>query len=478
MANTAFSGVGGGRLVQTVNFQTGAVNTGTTTIPRDDTIPQNTEGDEYMTLAITPTSANSILKIDVTVNISTLSGASILTAALFQDSTADALATAGQHESGGSTIGQVNFTHYMTAGTTNTTTFKVRANGEDATTYTFNGEGGTRRWGGTCASSITISEIGVGTGNVEDVSGRTAQVVHTETGAVATGTTTVPHDDTIPQNTEGDEYLNLSITPTSATNKLRIDVNLHMSHSAANNQLVAALFQDGTVDALAVSGEFQASNAAENVMTLTHYMDAGSTTTETFRVRAGSNQAGTTTVNGVSGSRRYGGAFCTSMTITEIGPGTSTISTTTSKVLQVVNTFDGSFGSGTTQIPNDNTIPQQTEGDEYMTAAITPTSATNKIRIDVAVMCGTSGGAGNVAAALFKDSGADAIAVGSTYDAGGVQNCIYFSFLDTANTTSSITYKLRGGPMTGVTFNFNGNSGNAKFNGKSASSITLTEIEA
>ena len=39
----------GGIVVQTVHTQDGEVATGTTNLPFDDTIPQNTEGDEYMT---------------------------------------------------------------------------------------------------------------------------------------------------------------------------------------------------------------------------------------------------------------------------------------------------------------------------------------------------------------------------------------------------------------------------------------------
>ncbi len=53
------------RLVQVVNTETGAVATGTTVMPADNTIPQNTEGDEYMTLAITPTNTNNKLLIEV-----------------------------------------------------------------------------------------------------------------------------------------------------------------------------------------------------------------------------------------------------------------------------------------------------------------------------------------------------------------------------------------------------------------------------
>ena len=46
----ASPGVGSGSVVQTVSYQTGAVATGTTIIPIDDTIPQISEGNEYMTL--------------------------------------------------------------------------------------------------------------------------------------------------------------------------------------------------------------------------------------------------------------------------------------------------------------------------------------------------------------------------------------------------------------------------------------------
>ena len=48
------------------------------------------------------------------------------------------------------------------------------------------------------------------------------QAAHTQSGAVQTGTTTIPYDDTIPQNTEGTEFFTQAITPTSATNKLLI----------------------------------------------------------------------------------------------------------------------------------------------------------------------------------------------------------------------------------------------------------------
>lgn len=142
-------------VVQRVSTQTGALATGTTALPIDDTIPQNTEGDEYMTRAITPKSASNILKIEVTCLLSNEPNASVV-AALFQDSTAGALAAMGATPTSGG-FGCINFIHTMTAGTTSATTFKIRGGSASGTT-TFNGVTAARRFGGVMASSIVITE--------------------------------------------------------------------------------------------------------------------------------------------------------------------------------------------------------------------------------------------------------------------------------------------------------------------------------
>jgi len=146
-------------VVQIVNTQTGAVATGTTAIPDDDTIPQNTEGDEYMTLAIAPKSATNKLKIDVVAYVAHTLGTAI-TCALFQDATAGALA-AGQRDEDtpGNVLNPVVFSHYMVAGTTSATTFKIRMGGATGATTTFNGHSSARKLGGVIASSITITEL-------------------------------------------------------------------------------------------------------------------------------------------------------------------------------------------------------------------------------------------------------------------------------------------------------------------------------
>ena len=96
-------GGGGGLLLQRVFFQDGAVATGTTTIPNDDTIPQQTEGTEFMTLSITPTRADSILRVYVTFNSADSTGGTTFYTCLFRDATSDAVACSP------GTAGGVNF---------------------------------------------------------------------------------------------------------------------------------------------------------------------------------------------------------------------------------------------------------------------------------------------------------------------------------------------------------------------------------
>jgi hypothetical protein len=156
-AGVPSSALPAGSVLQVVNFQTGAVASGTTTVPFDDTIPQNTEGNEYMTLAITPTSATSKLKIEINAVFSSALG-SVMVGSLFQDTTANALASSWFQQQTAGYRHFLSFSHNMTSGTTSATTFKFRLGGNTATTTTFNGDSGNRKFGGALASSITITE--------------------------------------------------------------------------------------------------------------------------------------------------------------------------------------------------------------------------------------------------------------------------------------------------------------------------------
>lgn len=151
--------------------------------------------------------------------------------------------------------------------------------------------------------------------------GSVLQVVNYQTGAVATGSTLIPFDDTVPQNTEGDEYMTLAITPKSATSRLVIDVLWQGSNSGAagsTSQMSVALFQDSVASALASVLVSQFATSGVMLFPLTHSMISGTTSSTTFKVRAGMGFAGTTTFNGQSASRYSGGVLVSSITITEV----------------------------------------------------------------------------------------------------------------------------------------------------------------
>jgi hypothetical protein len=147
--------------------------------------------------------------------------------------------------------------------------------------------------------------------------GKVLQVVNFQTGAVATGTTQFPSDDTIPQNTDGNEYMSLAITPTSATSKLRIDIVYNMSHSESTTWFQGALFQDATTGALASNASYESIGTAGNTVSFSHTMTSGTTSATTFKLRLGGHKVGTTTFNGQTGGRLHGGVLSSSITITE-----------------------------------------------------------------------------------------------------------------------------------------------------------------
>lgn len=181
--------------------------------------------------------------------------------------------------------------------------------------------------GDAAAHDVRLTDATVGGDNdlhladkkyVDDTAGTVIQLTSSFSGAIQTGTTQVPFDDTIPQITEGDEYYTVAITPVIATSKLVIEASITMANTGSN-QYTIALFQDATADALACTSQSSAVAAQMITMHLRHVMTSGTDSSTTFRIRSGSSAVGTTTVNGVSaGNRRYGGALSSGIVVTEI----------------------------------------------------------------------------------------------------------------------------------------------------------------
>jgi hypothetical protein len=154
--------------------------------------------------------------------------------------------------------------------------------------------------------------------NRQDAMGNVLQVQYTRLTAVATGTTTIPADDTIPQNTEGTEFITVTITPRSATSKLLIEFT-GIAGVSADAGRVTALFQDSTANALsAVYDQFDTDAAWDLTAKLTHAMTSGTTSSTTFKIRIGGASASTITFNGRASARLFGGVAGSILKVTEI----------------------------------------------------------------------------------------------------------------------------------------------------------------
>lgn len=148
--------------------------------------------------------------------------------------------------------------------------------------------------------------------------GTIVQVVHSQTGAWASGTGTINIDDTIPQSNEGNEFMSLPITPTNASNKLLIEALAFHGYSNNTNWVQGGLFQDAIANALASATSYDAYSGGIRPMPLRAYVTAGTTSPTTFKVRVGGYLGGTTYFNGGAAGRSLGGSMCSFITITEI----------------------------------------------------------------------------------------------------------------------------------------------------------------
>ena len=141
-----------------VSITDSALDSGTTQVPIDDTIPQNTEGDEYITASIVPTNINNKLLIEH-VGQYGVDSADSFTVALFQDSTAGALKAVGNRADAAARVYSTPLDHDMAAGTVSYTTFKIRAGRAGVGTTRFNSDSSGRLYGGVSGSILRITEI-------------------------------------------------------------------------------------------------------------------------------------------------------------------------------------------------------------------------------------------------------------------------------------------------------------------------------
>jgi hypothetical protein len=147
------------------------------------------------------------------------------------------------------------------------------------------------------------------------------------------------------------------------------------------------------------------------------------------------------------------------------------------KILQVVHYDTGASTTGTTVMPFDDTVPQNNKGDQYMSLAITPLSATSTLVIDVTYFVSFSVASSWITGALFRDSTASAIGAMPQYEATGLSgHPTTFSVKAPSNATTATTFKVRIGGNAAGTLTFNGAISVRYLGGVMSSSIRITEI--
>ncbi len=165
------------------------------------------------------------------------------------------------------------------------------------------------------SGTLSFGVVGGGSGTTVFLQ-RQGTIVNT----ILTGTVQIPFDNTIPQNTEGNEFLTITIIPKSATSQLYIECDIQLSSNATQNTTVS-LFKSGTANALTSVFDVQNGPGTSNFahrQRLVYKLASGGTTSQTFTIRAGLASAGTLTFNGIGGSARLGGNLSSSLVISEI----------------------------------------------------------------------------------------------------------------------------------------------------------------
>lgn len=151
---------------------------------------------------------------------------------------------------------------------------------------------------------------------------------------------------------------------------------------------------------------------------------------------------------------------------------TSSATAATGSVINSTYAEYTTWASLTTALPFDDTIPQITEGTQILSASITPSSTSNKVRIRVQA-AGGGAAATNLVAAVFRGATANAICSAvSVSAAASFINPIVLEFDDSPATTSATTYTVRVAPCY-----LNGNQTQRYMGGTSRATIVLEEIK-
>lgn len=128
-------------------------------IPADNTIPQQSEGTEILTLSITPKTTTSTLLIEFTSPVTKDANKGSITVALFQDAGANAIDAGCMYVVAANVTQLAALRFVMISGTTSLTTFKIRMGPSSNSAYLNADSSGNPVMGGVSETRLTITEI-------------------------------------------------------------------------------------------------------------------------------------------------------------------------------------------------------------------------------------------------------------------------------------------------------------------------------
>ena len=285
--------------------------------PKDLLATSTAQGISYLTTPVswTNNTTDSNNDIDYTVGVidhDDGSGQSLATTALTKQ--LDATFVAGNNQGGLDTGTKANSTWYQIFAITNNTTSAVDYLFSTSRTSPTIPSGWTRRrWLGAVRTNAS--------GNIDQAyfARRTpfGQTVSFITGAYLSGVGQIPQDDTIPQNTEGYEFMSLPINPLSASSKLEVNSKgILYSSSSGSWRVAASLFRDSDLNAIGTDEVVGGGTAWGVILFPNATINSNSTNLTTFKFRAGSSISSTLYLNGYGG-RYYGGSFSSYIKINE-----------------------------------------------------------------------------------------------------------------------------------------------------------------
>jgi hypothetical protein len=146
-----------GNIVQTAYTSLTTSGSTSTIIPVDNTIPQNTEGAEVITVSITPQSASNKLCVEAFIPVVDASTGIAITAAIFRDSTVNAIASGCVVVCTAGYLLQIRLEVTVTAASTTATTFKLRLGPNTEAAYWLRANSG-NLYSGTATAYITVVE--------------------------------------------------------------------------------------------------------------------------------------------------------------------------------------------------------------------------------------------------------------------------------------------------------------------------------